>query len=189
MRFVELQRGGPWLPAAFLSLLVPATASATIASSYLRAEATALFQKLLSLLSKEDLAAKATAASLAPLTAVFLSALDSANDDARRAKQALTLGLAIVGFAEKLPASALKPKAVTALWGEDGTVRASLTAVAADYTEEKSVGSQCTRILTAIKQVRAGLTFAFQSMMTCDYFTVHLSPIYDGLDRSAEKIL
>ena len=139
---------------------MPATASATIASSYLRAEATALFQKLLSLLSKEDLSAKATAASLAPLTAVFLSALDSASDDARRAKQALTLGLAIVGFAEKLPGNSLKAKAVSALWGNSGTVRASLTAVAADYTEEKSVGAQCTRILTAIKQVRACSHFA-----------------------------
>lgn len=47
------QRAGRWLPAAFLSYLVPATTEATIASNYLRAEATALFQKLLALLSKE----------------------------------------------------------------------------------------------------------------------------------------
>ncbi len=52
MLFCE-QRVGQWLPAGFLSLLVPATTEATIASSYLRAEAATLFQKLLSLLSKE----------------------------------------------------------------------------------------------------------------------------------------
>jgi hypothetical protein len=181
------QRVGQWLPAAFLSLLVPATTEVTVASSYLRAEAATLFQKLLSLLSKEvrsahsalrrtlqvaptlysgievnacrsvaaqDLAAKPTAACLGPLTTVFLGALTSAKDDARRAKQALILGNAIVAFADKLPNAARKSKAVAALWGPAGSVRVGLSATAKSYVDEPSVGVQCTRMLSSLKQVR-----------------------------------
>lgn len=104
----------------------------------------------------QDLAAKPTAACLAPLTNVFLGALTSAKDDARRAKQALTLGHSIVAFAGKLPGAALKPKAVTALWGPDGTVRTDLSSAGKSYIEEPSVGAQSTRMLTSIKQVRVG---------------------------------
>ena len=102
----------------------------------------------------QDLAAKPTAACLGPLTTVFLGALTSANDDARRAKQALILGNAIVSFADKLPNSARKSKAVVALWGPAGSVRASLSATAKSYVDEPSVGVQCTRMLSSLKQVR-----------------------------------
>ena len=102
----------------------------------------------------QDLAAKPTAACLAPLTTVFLGALTSAKDDARRAKQALTLGHAIVAFAGKLPGAARKLKAVAVLWGPDGSVRVSLSDTAKSYVGEPSVGIQCTRMLSSVKQVR-----------------------------------
>ena len=109
------------------------------------------------------MAAKPTAACLVPLTNVFLGALTAAKDDARRVKQALALGHATVAFAGKLPGTARKLKAVASLWGPDGSVRVGLSTTAKSYVDEPSVGVQCTRMLSSIKQVRLFVTSHFVS--------------------------